>query len=855
MGFTIGRRTRAVALLLAAAGGCSQQSAAPPAAPSSTILTPENVFGPALPGGATILTPAEFEARVRAGTLTLARGSDEAAALQAAAAQRAADRASLQAIPTPSDGLKALLGPKPDAVATSAGDLLIKIPDGLGGTRTVTTIGDGVAFRSVIEANERYQAPANALAVYQLAYDQLPQAVQGKAATPASLAGAGLPALRAALAALDALLASQPDGAMPVSARLAPTESPSQRLQQANIIMGGPVAGNGTDGPFGCRNDPAGLYRNVVWPLKYMLPPVKNQGNRGTCWGFAAVGAVEARERVVTGAQVNLSEQHYVNLAKFGDASAPWQEGDSGRSLGKFVDNNWSIAFEPEWTYNPGTGMTPGNLSGVCTGYSGSCSETSHESPSSCTRADAGIFCGYEAVTYAGTSSIKASRTRSVWVNLLIDPDPPVATMRHLLASGQVLVASFPVLPDFNSPPDTGYVPDNGGASGGDHLAQIVGFVPDALAPVAPPAGGTGGGWFVIKNSWGCNGDGGFWYVTQNYLKRYFHFVDVLEMPATRSQAWVDNLAQLQPPVVTLSTDSGGATVPVGRTTTVTATVTGGGPGCCALNWTPTPTSMSGQTAAYRLATAGTVPVSVTATTLAGVATTTNMDLQVVNTPPRAIITSPLPGVAFAGTDVHLAGYGMDANDGFAGAPPGEQVTTLCRWSSDFPVAEGPWNICTGPVRFATIGTRNLTLTITDQMELTGAASVTLIVEPAPANAPPVPTLVVTAPSWSNLAQDWNTSFTLTSSATDAENNVPFTFDVTVTALSEAGAVQGTPLDLGGAPSITWIPYRDSFALVTASGACATTSGQRIRLTLRVTDSAGQVGSSSQELRISCPPG
>jgi hypothetical protein len=142
---------------------------------------------------------------------------------------------------------------------------------------------------------------------------------------------------------------------------------------------------------------------------------------------------------------------------------------------------------------------------------------------------------------------------------------------------------------------------------------------------------------------------------------------------------------------------------------------------------------------------------------------------------------------------------------------------------------------------------------VTDSQGLTGQASVTLIVESQPPNYPPVPSIYV-ASTGSAPIYDWNSTFTFNASATDVENNTPFVYHLSLTALSEAGAVQGVPLDLGSAATTTWTPV-NSYSFFFGSGACQTTAGQRVRVTLTATDSASQTGTYSTEVRVSCPPG
>jgi hypothetical protein len=70
----------------------------------------------------------------------------------------------------------------------------------------------------------------------------------------------------------------------------------------------------------------------------------------------------------------------------------------------------------------------------------------------------------------------------------------------------------------------------------------VPGFVPEGIA-----------GYFIIKNSWGCDaGDGGFYYIPDTYIRRYFTQITALNFGNQRSAAWQ---AQKNPSIYTIGSN------------------------------------------------------------------------------------------------------------------------------------------------------------------------------------------------------------------------------------------------------------------------------------------------------------
>ncbi|KAK3036988.1 hypothetical protein RJ639_029977, partial [Escallonia herrerae] len=67
-------------------------------------------------------------------------------------------------------------------------------------------------------------------------------------------------------------------------------------------------------------------YENVTvvpttmnWRLKGAVTPIKDQGQCGSCWAFAAVGAMEGINQLTTGKLISLSEQEIVDYDTTGE--------------------------------------------------------------------------------------------------------------------------------------------------------------------------------------------------------------------------------------------------------------------------------------------------------------------------------------------------------------------------------------------------------------------------------------------------------------------------------------------------------------------------------------------------------
>jgi hypothetical protein len=431
----------------------------------------------------------------------------------------------------------------PTTIPTGDGNFLHQITLHDRAQTEMVTHGRRWFLRTVADNIRTFPRKNNQLRLYQGLYEGIQDRLKAQLALPHPADAKRLPARE--LMELNRSIAD-PDVAAVILQDLQAIEPPPPPpgfLTDCDLETG---AGSGGDRSIACAETPGpgGIVANHNFALKPFLTCVKAQGNRGTCTGFANVSAIEILVNKTHGVRVNLSEQAYYNRART-QWDNPASFGDGHTSLIGFrgmQKEAFLLYFEDQWNYNP----SPNRIADKdiqaylqsCDGYTETCSNTIHQSELGCVSIGGFFQCGYFVPEKnANSEGYRIGDSVALW-----DKANALASlwwMRLHLAMGHPLVLGHPVITAWDlaaagdgfmpyPAPDicTGIelCPDAPGPiavcecykSRGGHGTNIVGFITNTtlqgLLPTAPL--GQGGGYFIVKNSWGnCAGDGGFIYV------------------------------------------------------------------------------------------------------------------------------------------------------------------------------------------------------------------------------------------------------------------------------------------------------------------------------------------------------
>jgi len=443
----------------------------------------------------------------------------------------------------------------PNVAPTADGNYVIQVPNADGTSIAIETMGEATKFENIANSIRASEDRAQQLALYQSFYNGY-VAFYGQVCAESSLPGAGGPApgcstlpqpgqltspgalTNSSLADIQRALGVLGSNA-PTIIRMVPVQTgvlscafgtPGSSTVANQIYFGDMTNSYGCAGPAS-----NGIVANFNWLNRNLLSPVKMQGHRGICHIFGATSAVEELVARDTSCIVNLSEQDFQEHVRlFWSHSLFGEGGDPGGDLQLAAQYNYRFAWENQWDYNPSYFRLDDNsifaFDDSCTDYpypalEPGCSNTSSQVPIYCTYINNKSFCAYGFAMLTGSNSPYMVNGAAGFWNSNNTP-LSIDNMLLTLAFNNAVVIAFNVTFDFEGATN-GYVPyiqADLPTSIGGHAVHVVGYIDNsdlAANPAtasAPP--GAGGGYFIVKNSWGtCAGDVGYYYVPLAYFQ------------------------------------------------------------------------------------------------------------------------------------------------------------------------------------------------------------------------------------------------------------------------------------------------------------------------------------------------
>ena len=283
----------------------------------------------------------------------------------------------------------------------------------------------------------------------------------------------------------------------------------------------------------------------------------------------------------------------------------------------------------------------------------------------------------------------------------------------------------------------------------GGHALQIVGFLSNFTLNGDLFNDAHGGGYFIIKNSWGCGaGDGGYYYVPADYVSRLFGTLSVLDFDARRSDAWTSEQTTpggTEAPKITVEANP--AHVDLRVETHLAQFFTVSHPVAKKVNlsvtsdkdgnlyngpWDIINTGLGQLRLPYTFTSQGQRTLTLVAKYGSKQAQAT-LKVDVVNTPPTLTLQAfgdPRQGEAFS-----ITALIKDINEA--------DTTKLCAntvWSADRPDVRSASSGCQVTVTFGATGSRQVRVSTQDSEEATAQQTLTLNVLPPPQN--PYPRIV-----------------------------------------------------------------------------------------------------------------
>jgi hypothetical protein len=751
-----------------------------------------------------ILSSPDLGSLAKQGELTPVRAADA----QALSASQTADHALVDAYLAAHPEARPLFAAPQSAAVKGNGDGNYRVTgyDSLARPFSVVTMGREWTYSSVAARLRTAGSQDNQARIYAGLYGKVPSACRTNAPAPSATGALSAADLRVLNQQMTACyLAARPSfGQKPLPA-LAPASQPSDEAGAPGAVVASAYNWAG-DGASAHPLTSCSIYDcfSGNWTGKFYDSTIKNQGNRGTCVSFAIAAAMERLYTQELGEHVNLSEQALYAQAKLAfDVDDPSDGLVAPSTMGSLVNSGFFIPHEADWRYNMAPFRQVSTVNGTTT-YQYSCA-----SPASVDNGNgryAGTYCSdtvhegelitTSAQSYYFTPNQGSAGYRIEQFAQLADDDD-VGMTRIQLAEvyamfGYPLVLSFSTTDGFsNGIDERGFIVNDTGGNDGGHAVEVSGIVTNAELPdILPP--GAGGGYFIIKNSWGTGfGDGGYVYLSFAYVSSQAGDITAL-VEASPAVDTPPAIAITVPALArtTLNVSDAGTTL----TFRSTPSDTEDGVLCCTVLWSSDIDGPlgSGRTLSYFFATAGQRTITATAIDSDGEQSSASVVLDLVGPKPTVQIVSPATGSTLNANQVYQ--LNATASD--------TSCASIVWTQNGAPLGTG----CQLEVSFPNAGTLTIAATATNASGNATAQSLVTIVAPV---APPVlstnPPVVSIASPASGASFDPNGAFSLVGNATS--DGGPIT-SYLWTADSPGQAAEGrtSHVEIGNAETLSWTP-------------------------------------------------